>query len=135
MSFSVHTSHFDPSRNIEMPVQPAEPKTLPRRPSEHFTTVQGFSGRNQGPEWGAVSLSSSQEYTMTAIITDAPIANCPLKLPRLRFPKFGIGVLLAATPSSLGSAFTMAYLDPYASPRRHPEVLPNEDLDGRAASW
>jgi hypothetical protein len=72
---------------------------------------------------------------MTAIITDAPIANRPLKLPRLRFPRFGIGALLAATPGSLGEAFNMAYVNPYASVRRQPKAAPDEDLVGRDCGW
>ena len=43
--------------------------------------------------------------------------------------------MLAAILCALGDAFKMAYLDPYTNAGRPPEVVPDEDLEGRDPNW
>lgn len=46
-----------------------------------------------------------------------------------------IGASLAAISVLLGKAFSMAYVDPYTGHRRRPQVVPDDDLDGRDPDW
>jgi hypothetical protein len=82
-----------------------------------------------------VPFSAQQEDAMTDISTIAPITNHHLELPKLSFPRFGIGALLAAIPGSMRDAFTLAYLDPYSTARRQPEIAKDADLERRDPSW
>ena len=72
---------------------------------------------------------------MTDISTTAPITVRRLNLPRLSFPRLGIGASLAAISGLVGDAFNMAYVDPYTSLRRRPQVVPDDDLEGRDPTW
>ena len=72
---------------------------------------------------------------MTDISTTAPITIRRLNLPRLSFPRLGIGASLAAISGLLGDAFKMAYVDPYTSHGRRPQVVPDDDLEGRDPTW
>ena len=72
---------------------------------------------------------------MTDISTIAPIAIRRLSLPRLSFPRLGIGASLAAISGLVGDAFKMAYVDPYTSLGRQPQVVPDDDLEGRDPTW
>ena len=72
---------------------------------------------------------------MTDISTIAPITIRRLNLPRLSFPRLEIGASLAAISGLVGDAFNMAYVDPYTSLRRQPQVVPDDDLEGRDPTW
>ncbi|MBM2711629.1 hypothetical protein JQK88_10250 [Mesorhizobium caraganae] len=72
-------------------------------------------------------------------MTDIPTTTTIIlrRFIRLRpsFPRLEIGALLAAIFSLVGDALRMAYVAPYASLRRQPEVAPDDDLDGRDPTW
>jgi hypothetical protein len=68
---------------------------------------------------------------MTDIATTGPITIRRLDLPRLSFPTLEIGASLAAISGLVGDALNMAYVDPYTSLRRQPQVVPDDDLEGR----
>jgi hypothetical protein len=72
---------------------------------------------------------------MTDISTNVPIAIRRLSLPRLRFPRFGFGASLSEIFGLWNDAINMAYVAPYASIRRQPQTVSDDDLDGRDASW
>jgi hypothetical protein len=72
---------------------------------------------------------------MTDISTTAPITIRRLKLPRLGFPRLEIGASLNAIFDVMGDALKLAYVAPYTSLRRQPQVVPDEDLEGRDPTW
>lgn len=71
---------------------------------------------------------------MTDIATDAPITIRRLNLLPRRFPRLEIGASLAAMSSLVGDALNLAYVAPYTSLRRQPQVVP-DDLEGRDSTW
>jgi hypothetical protein len=72
---------------------------------------------------------------MTDISTKAPITIRRFSLPRLSFPRLEIGASLAAISGLVGDALSMAYVAPYTSLRRRPQVVPGDDLEGRDPTW
>ena len=72
---------------------------------------------------------------MADILTTTPTIGRRLKLPRLSFPRFAIGASFNAICGLVGDALKMAYVDPYASLGRQPQVAPDDDLEGRDPSW
>jgi hypothetical protein len=82
-----------------------------------------------------VILTVTQEDTMTDMSTTAPITIRRLKLPRLSFPRLEIAASLDAMFSLVGDAINMAYMAPCTSLRRQPQVVPDDDLEGRDPSW
>ena len=72
---------------------------------------------------------------MTDISTIAPITVRRLSLPRPSLPRLAIGASLVAISGLLGDAFKMAYVDPYTSLGRRPQVVPDDDLEGRDPTW
>ena len=72
---------------------------------------------------------------MTDISTTAPITIRRLNLPRPSFPRLAIGASLAAISGLMGDALKMAYVDPYTSLRRRPQIVPDDDLEGRDPNW
>lgn len=67
-------------------------------------------------------------------------ASVPTTIPRpdARRPRFlgrEIGASLAAIVGLLADAFRLAYVDPYAIRRRPPQIVADEDLDGRDPTW
>jgi hypothetical protein len=72
---------------------------------------------------------------MTDIPTTAAITVRRLIRLRPSFPRLEIGASLAAISSVVGDALKMAYAGPYASRRRQPEVVPDDDLEGRDPTW
>lgn len=72
---------------------------------------------------------------MTDIISTAPIAIRPARLPRLRLRRIGIGAALGAIAGLIGQAFNLAYVDPFTSLKRRPPVIPDDDLEGRDPNW
>ena len=72
---------------------------------------------------------------MIDISTVAPIAVRRSSLRRLNIPAIRIGAPLFAISVLLGDAFKMAYVDPFISDRRRPQVVPDDDLEGRDPTW
>lgn len=72
---------------------------------------------------------------MSDISSTAPITIRRLGLPRLCFPKLEIGASLAAIPGLMSDVLSMAYVDPYASFHRQPQVVPDDDLEARDPTW
>lgn len=72
---------------------------------------------------------------MTDISTTDPTTIRHLNPARLSFPRLEIGASLAAISSLVCDALSMAYVDPYTSLRRQPQVVPDDDLEGRDSSW
>lgn len=72
---------------------------------------------------------------MTDISTTAAIAVRRLIRLRPSFPRLEIGASLAAIFGSVGDALKMAYVAPYTSLCRQPEVAPDDDLEGRDPTW
>ena len=72
---------------------------------------------------------------MTDISTPAPITVRRLNLPGLSFPRLEIGASLAAISGLVGDALNMAYVDPYTSLRPQPQVVPDDDFEGRDPTW
>ena len=83
----------------------------------------------------AVSFSPSLEDTMADIPTAAPITVRRLNLPRLSVPRLGIGASLVAISGLVADAFNMGYVAPNTSLRRQPQVVPDDDLEGRDPTW
>jgi hypothetical protein len=72
---------------------------------------------------------------MTDMSTKAPITIRRLSLPRPNFPKLAIGASLATISGLVADALKMAYVAPYTNLRRRPQVVPDNDLDGRDPTW
>ena len=71
---------------------------------------------------------------MTDISTTTAITVRRLVGLRPSFPRLEIGASLAAIFGLVGDALKMAYVAPYTSRRRQPEV-PDDDLEGRDPTW
>ena len=72
---------------------------------------------------------------MTDISSVAPIASRRSSFQRPNIPALRIGASFLAISVLLGDAFKMAYVDPFTSHRRRPQVVPDDDLEGRDPSW
>ena len=72
---------------------------------------------------------------MTDISPIAPIAIRHSNLQRINIPRLGIGASLAAISALVGDAFNMAYVVPYTGLHRQPQVVPDDDLEGRDPTW
>jgi hypothetical protein len=72
---------------------------------------------------------------MADMSTKAPITVRRLSLPRPNFPKLAIGASLAAICGVMSDALKLAYVAPYSSLRRQPQIVPDEDLGGRDPNW
>ena len=72
---------------------------------------------------------------MTNLIDSAPITIRHLRLPRIRFPKFGFGATIAAVSISVTQAYRMAYVEPFNALRHRPSVSHDFDLEGRDPNW
>ena len=72
---------------------------------------------------------------MTDLINSAPLAIRYLLLPRLRFPKLGLGTRIAAVSTRIAQAYSMAYAEPYKTRERRPLTFNNTDLEGRDPNW
>lgn len=72
---------------------------------------------------------------MADISTRAPITISRLNPPRLSFPRLGIGATLNAMAGVMSDALKMVYVAPYTSLRRQPQVVPDDDLEGRDPTW
>ncbi|RUX77265.1 hypothetical protein EN925_20040 [Mesorhizobium sp. M7A.F.Ca.US.006.04.2.1] len=64
-----------------------------------------------------------------------PITTRRLNLSKPSFAWLQIGASLAAMSGFVGDALKMAFVDPYTSLRRQPEVVPEDDLEGRDPTW
>jgi hypothetical protein len=72
---------------------------------------------------------------MTDLIASAPPTIRHPHLPRLTFPKLGIGATIAAVSISIRQAFCMAYVEPYKTPQCQPVIFMDFDLGGRDPNW
>jgi hypothetical protein len=72
---------------------------------------------------------------MADMSTKAPITIRRHNLPRPSFPRLGFGASLAAMSGLVADALKMAYVEPYTTHRRRPQVVPDDDLDGRDPTW
>lgn len=72
---------------------------------------------------------------MTDISTAAPIKVRRFSLPRLGFPRPGIGAALTGMFGLINGALRMAYVDPYTSLHRQPRMVADDDLEGRDPTW
>ncbi|MBA1140219.1 hypothetical protein [Mesorhizobium neociceri] len=68
-------------------------------------------------------------------MTDVHILIRRLNPLRFSFAWPEIGASLAAIFSLVAEALTMAYAAPYTSRRRQPQVIPDDDLEGRDPNW
>ncbi len=50
-------------------------------------------------------------------------------------PRLPIAASFWAKFGLVGDAYRMAYVDPYTSLRRQPQIIPDDDLKGRDPSW
>jgi hypothetical protein len=71
---------------------------------------------------------------MTDISTAAPTNVQRLRLPLGGLARLAIGASIKAMPRLIGVALSMAYVDPYTSLRR-PQIVPDDDLEGRDPKW
>jgi hypothetical protein len=72
---------------------------------------------------------------MADISAIAPVAIHRSNLQRPNIPSLRIRASFAAISIVLGNALNMAYVDPYTSHRRRPQVAPDDDLEGRDPTW
>jgi len=72
---------------------------------------------------------------MTDMSTSAPITSRCSALQGTSLPTLRIAASLAAMSAALGDAFKMTYAEPYTSHGRRPQVLPDDDLEGRDPTW
>lgn len=70
---------------------------------------------------------------MAGIPAIASIRRFHLQRPSIATLK--VGASLAAMSGLLGDAFKMAYVDPYDSHGRRPQVVSDDDLEGRDPTW
>ncbi|TIN16679.1 MAG: hypothetical protein E5Y51_13245 [Mesorhizobium sp.] len=71
---------------------------------------------------------------MVDISTIAPIAIRCSDLQLVK-PALKIGASLVAIFALLADAFNMAYVAPFAGHGRRPQVVPEDDLNGRDPTW
>ena len=72
---------------------------------------------------------------MTDISTITPATTRRFKLPRPSYPRLAFGASLGAMFGLMGDAHRMAFVDPYTGPRRQPQIIPDDDLEGRDPTW
>lgn len=72
---------------------------------------------------------------MADISAKAPITIGRLSLPRPSFPKLEFGASLGEIFGLLNEAFKLAYVAPYTNLRRPPQVVLDDDLEGRDPNW
>jgi hypothetical protein len=72
---------------------------------------------------------------MTDLVTSAPLATHDLRLPRVRFPKIGIGTKIGGLSTCIGQAMCVAYVEPYKISQHQPATFCEVDLEGRDPNW
>jgi hypothetical protein len=72
---------------------------------------------------------------MTDFVTIAPLATHHLRPPRAKFLKLGIAAKFEAFSTGIGQAFSMAYVEPYNTPRHQPAIFRDVNLEGRDSNW
>ena len=65
----------------------------------------------------------------------APLTIRHLRLPRIRFPKLGIGATIVAVSTSITQAYSMVYVEPFKARGRQPLIFNDVDLEGRDPKW
>lgn len=58
-----------------------------------------------------------------------------VELPGPRFLWLSTSGSLSRVFGLIGDAHRMAFVDPYTSPRPQPQILPDDDLEGRDPAW
>lgn len=82
-----------------------------------------------------VILAPHQEDTMTDHAPSDPLAIRHLCLPRLRLPKLSFGAAIAAVPTGITQANSMAYVDPFKIREQQQMTFSDIDLEGRDPGW
>lgn len=72
---------------------------------------------------------------MTDVSTTPVVTGRRVSLPRPSFPKLEFGASLRAVFGLFSDALNMAYVSPYTGLRRQPQIVPDDDLEGRDPSW
>jgi hypothetical protein len=72
---------------------------------------------------------------MTDLTNNAPLAIRQLRLPRVRFPKLGLGATITAVSTSITQAYCMAYVEPFKTHERQSLIFSDVDLEGRDPNW
>ena len=72
---------------------------------------------------------------MKVLTHNAPLSIRQFRLPRLRLPKLGLTATIAAAPTGMTQAYSMAYVEPFKNRQRRPLVLSDADLEGRDPNW
>ncbi|ODA96588.1 hypothetical protein BFX40_29605 [Mesorhizobium sp. SEMIA 3007] len=72
---------------------------------------------------------------MADISAKTPVTIRRLSPARSSFPRLEIGASLAAISSLVGDALNLAYVAPYISFRRQPQVVADDGLKGRDPTW
>lgn len=58
-----------------------------------------------------------------------------IAVPKPKVSRLSVGAGLRTLVVLIGNAHSMAYVDPYAAPRRQQQILPPENPDGRDSTW
>jgi hypothetical protein len=72
---------------------------------------------------------------MSDLVNSTPLTIRRLRLPRVRFPKLGIGATIVAVSTSITEAYAMVYVEPFNIRGRQPLIVSDVDLDGRDPNW
>ena len=72
---------------------------------------------------------------MTDISTIAPIATPPPRPATAKLSEARNRRIACRHIRFGGDAFKMSYVDPYTSHGRRPQVVPDDDLEGRDPTW
>jgi hypothetical protein len=72
---------------------------------------------------------------MTVLTHKVPLAIRQLRLPRLRLPRLGLGATIAAAPTSVTQAYSMAYVEPFKTRQRQSPISNDVDQEGRDPNW
>ena len=72
---------------------------------------------------------------MKVLTHTAPLSIRQFRLPRLRFPRLGLGATITAAPAGITQAYSMAYVEPFKNRQRQPLVLSDADLESRDPNW
>jgi hypothetical protein len=72
---------------------------------------------------------------MTDLTNSSLLTIRHLSLPRIRFPKLGIGSTMIAVSKSITQAYCMAYVEPFTTRERQPQIFSDGDLEGRDPNW
>ena len=72
---------------------------------------------------------------MTDLVNTPPFTIHHFRLPRVRFPKLGICATITAVSTSITEAYSMAFVEPFKTPRQQSLISSDSDLEGRDPNW